>query len=332
MRGDRLREVLAIISILGLLFPIFFIPDTRVLDSRIVDAALAETSAWMESEIALPRYLSFIRCLIDGWLADNFGKDVDDVELPSTMNTEVWRNYTEKEAEGRGIKLHLNVTPVRLSKSLSANELQNKAFAGKCKLGAIGVRGFIFIKIVSSRGFAKGIAKKSYSISVCHPCLYFLIEEAHEEVEKGLEELFTRKVIVGPEKDFVSAISLLESSFSDFDEEISEFFDSKKVEYLSKGIDIEFHIKRDVYISKKGKTVDLTAKYEFYVEIWDKEVLYWDGNLRKGWYLKNDLEFQIRMICMLLDMPEKAPTDEEREPVITEDSSDRRMTWPVMPR
>ena len=322
---------MAIISIVVLMLPIFFIPDTQVLDSRIVDAALAETSAWMESEIALPRYLSFIRCLIDKWLADNYGKDVDDVELPSVMNTGVWSSYAEKEAKNRGIKLKLNVTPVRLSRSLSANELQNKAFAGKCKTGAIGVRGFLFITIVSSRGFAEAIAKRRYSISVCHPCLYFLIEEAHEEIEEGLEELFATKVIVSPAKDFTSAVSLLESRFFEFDRKIGEFLATKKGEYLPKGIDIEFHIKKDVYISKKGKTVELTAKYEFYVEAWDREVLYWDGKLRKGWYLKNDLEFRIRMICWVLNLQEKSLTPKGAAE-ITEDTSSRKMVGLVMPR
>ena len=307
-----MRETLAIASILILILPTFFIPDTSMLDSRIVDAALAESSAWMESEVVLPRYLSFIRCLIDRWLVNNYGKDVDEVRLPKTMSAEEWRMYVENEAKSRGIMLYSNVTPIKLTRALSSDKLQNKVFAGRCKYGAIGVRGSLFALIISKRGFAEAKVQRNYSILVCHPCLYFLIKEAHEEIEKGLDDLFPSEVMfVGVRRDYAGAISLLKLKLSHFDNEINNFLISMKNEYSSKGIEIEFDIKREISISKSGNAVKLYAAYEFHIEAWDKEVLYWAGGLRKGWYLKNDLEFQIKMLCRIQEITKKSLASKE---------------------
>ena len=328
-----MREILAIISILILILPTFFIPNTSFLDSRIIDAAFAESSAWMESEIALPRYLSFIRCLIDKWLTNNYGRDVDEVRLPKTMSTEEWRKYAENEAKSRGIILYSNVTPVRLSRSISANKSQNEVFAGRCRPGAIGVRSSLSVLIVSKKGFAEARAQRDYSISVCHPCLYFLIKEAHEKIERDLEGLFPKEVLfVGVRGNYASATSLLRSKLSDFDNKINDLLLSIKREYLSKGIEIEFSIKREVSISKKDKTAELYAVFEFHIEVWDKEVLYWSGSLRKGWYLKNKLEFQIKMLCMIQEAADKPLIQGKDEPEAKVEPREGPESWPVAPR
>ncbi|GEM_PF-3161800 len=329
-----MREILAIISILILMLPILFVPNTDVIDSRVIDAAFAENFAWMESEITLPRYLSFIRCLIDEWLVNNYGKDVDEVELPSIMNTDEWRVFAENESKSRGIRLYANVTPLKLGRSLSANERQNKAFAGRCRPGAIGVQSSLSILIISSRGFAEAIARRDYSISVCHPCLYFLIKEVHVEIEEELEKLFENEVMmVGARNDFAAAASLLKSMLSNFDEEISRIFLSKEREYSSKGIKIEFCIEKKVSISRNGDRVELCALYKLHMKVWDKEVLYWAGNLRKGWYLKNDFEFRVRMICKLLKAPKRTLTQDSQErPKASFNPRERRILWPATMR
>ncbi len=328
-----MREILAIISILILILPTFFIPDTSILDSRIIDAAFAESSAWMESEIALPRYLSFIRCLIDKWLADNYGRDVNEVRLPEIMSTEEWRTYAKNEAKSRGVILYSNVTPAKLSRSLLANKSQNKVFAGRCRLGAIGVRSSLSVLIISRRGFAEARAQRNYSISVCHPCLYFMIKEAHEEIERELEDLFPKETLfVGARKNHVAATFLLTSKLSDFDNEINNLLLSIKREYLSKGIEIEFSVKREVSISKKGKTAELYAGFEFHIEVWDKEVVYWSGSLRKGWYLKNELEFQVKMLCMIQETADEPLIQGEDEPEARVEPMDGLESWPAAPR
>jgi len=298
-----LREILAILSIVVLMLPIFFIPDARVVDSTIIDAALAENSAWMECEIALPRYLSFIRCLIDRWLVENYGRDVDEVRLPITLETDEWKTYAENEARNRGVELTSNLTPVRLGMFLWANESQNRVFAGKCREGAIGVRGFMSILVISRRGFAEATARRNYSISVCHPCIYFLIKKAHEDVEIGLENIFPKEVVVvGTSTSYAGAVSLLKARFLRFDEEVNEFLTSKRREYSPRGAIIKSSVKKKVLTSRKGNIVELHAIYRFHIEVWDREVLYWAGNLRKGWYLKNDLKFELRMSCRIIEM------------------------------
>ncbi len=329
-----MREVLAIITILILILPTFIVPDTNILDSRIIDAAFAESSAWMESEIALPRYLSFIRCLIDEWLANNYGKDVDQVRLPKIINTEDWKTYAENEARSRGIILFCNVTPVILSRSYAANELQNKVFAGGCKPGAIGVQSSLSIFVVSKRGFAEAVAKRNYSISVCHPCLYFLIKEAHKKIEKELENLIPDEtVVVGVRNDYISAVFLLKSKLLDLDKKIDDLLTSLKREFSSKGIEIEFDVKREISISKSGNSVRLTVSYKFYIEVWDKEVIYWVRGLRKGWYLKNDLKLKAKMLCRVQEAFKRIPTkNREKGPEKREKSRERTIPWLIPPR
>ena len=292
-----MRGLVGFLAALIVALPVFGSPRPGELDPPAVDAALAQTAAWLEVEATLYRLLIYLRCELDRWMTETNGVNVREIDLPD-IELEAWSDLVAESARTESASELSAVAKVELRRNPGPGGLSselNSAFNGGTAKGAIRVVGQLNVTVGVKRGLAEAQARRSFSFRVVHPLRYYTILDAHEEAAELVgaiaDELVYNLGYLTSEEEIVEGADEAVRLAIDELREVERVLVQK---YGQEGVKVWFEISENgtsVEEFQRGDYKEIVLRTQLVVRVWaeNPDVEYWWLERRKGWACFSEL-------------------------------------------
>jgi len=299
-----MRGLAGFLAILIVALSVLGSPRSGELDPPAVDAALAQTAAWLEAESTLYRLLIYVRCELDRWMVETNGANVREIDLPN-VELGSWSSRVSEAALAESASEVYAAARVELTRNPGPGGLStalNDAFNGGTSEGSIRVRGWLNVTVGVKRGLAEAWAQRSFSFTVAHPLRYYTILDAHEEAAERIGDLADEFVYNLRYLD--SEEEVLERAREAVELAITALREVERVlsrEYEQKGVKIWFEIAENgtsVDEFELGEFREVVIRTRLAVRVWveDPEVEYWWLERHKGWACFSELGISVTAV------------------------------------